>query len=809
MSKNRQQMIENVRRFWIDGVLDNSLHGAVLMQLGLQARPDHVHRPWDVKIRRDGDNRQLSADTRIIDVFDLSGGSLLILGEPGSGKTTLLLELTQDLLERAETQPSYRLPIVFNLSSWAQDKLSFDEWLIDELNIKYQVARNVAKQWVDSKSLLLLLDGLDEVSDTVRDDCVSEINAYHQQNPDVPMVVCSRTGDYDALSKKLNFHDAVVIDALDDTQISDYLASFGPTMDGLRAQLKVDKRLRALAETPLTLSIMTLAYQELDTDTLPDDLSMDVQRRHLFDTYVQTMFERHSKSREYEPDEIMGYLSWLAGRMVERRQTLFHIENLQWDWIETRFGQSLYKLFSRTTYGTVIGAISGALAVLVGILLTAGLLGGEVSFYRNYAPIYGLPALLLWAGFGALFGILAGGVPLGLTGLMAYTGERLAIKGQASGYRARTALTSIGISLISSVIGGIFFISMLFMVAYGDFQMYGKHFWEIGASIHQMNGLETVVYLMEISLLTGLIGGIVAVMMAGWWHRRSGRGRQLATGLVGMIFGGFYLLALWVFYFSSPYDAGLQYILFPMLITSLLTGGIGILTGSFRDRIESAERIGWRWSWRGMNIGIAVTLVIIGLDFLSIQMNSGYFSGSFLNRIISIGLPIGTLCVLVGGVVGGLRKSETVESRTEPNQGIRDTVKTALKVTGAFALVGIFIGVVSMVALFGAEFINSGFTFERLSDWQVREIGENLQAGVIFGVSLGLVTGLIFGGTDTLVKHLLLRFMLWGNGDIPANYAKVLDHATNLILLRKVGGGYIFVHRYLLEHFAEIEVETA
>lgn len=166
--------------------------------------------------------------------------------------------------------------------------------------------------------------------------------------------------------------------------------------------------------------------------------------------------------------------------------------------------------------------------------------------------------------------------------------------------------------------------------------------------------------------------------------------------------------------------------------------------------------------------------------------------------------------MLVGGVVGGLRKSETVESRTEPNQGIRDTVKTALKVTGAFALVGIFIGVVSMVALFGAEFINSGFTFEGLSDWQVREIiGEHLPAGVIFGMSLGLVAGLIFGGTDTLIKHLLLRFMLWDNGDIPANYAKVLDHATNLILLRKVGGGYIFVHRYLLEHFAEIEVETA
>ena len=36
----------------------------------------------------------------------------------------------------------------------------------------------------------------------------------------------------------------------------------------------------------------------------------------------------------------------------------------------------------------------------------------------------------------------------------------------------------------------------------------------------------------------------------------------------------------------------------------------------------------------------------------------------------------------------------------------------------------------------------------------------------------------------------------------PLNYAHFLDYATKLIFLRKVGGGYIFIHRMLLEHFA-------
>lgn len=802
MSKNRQQMIENVRRFWIDGVLENSLHGAVLMQLGLQSRADQLQRPWDVKIRRDNDQRQLSAETRIMDVFDMSGGSLLILGEPGSGKTTLLLELTQDLLERAETQPTYRLPIVFNLSSWAKDKLQFEDWLIEELNVKYQVAKNVAKQWVTEKSLLLLLDGLDEVSDSVRNECVDEINRYHQQNPEIPMVVCSRSADYDTLSQKLNFHDAVVIEALDSAQISSYLASFGSTMDGLRLQLQHDKRLRALAETPLTLSIMALAYQELDTATLPDDLSPDVQRRHLFDTYVQTMFERHTKSHDYEPDEMMSYLSWLAGRMVERRQTLFHIENLQWDWIETRLGQSMYKLFSRTLYGVGIGAIAGALAFFVGVVLAAVVMGNDIQIYRgNVGQVYGIEAIIIWILFGGLMGILAGGVPYGLTGLLAYTSDRLAVKGHS---RAKVAVTSIGIGVISSIIGGFVLIFML-LLTNSDLYIYGRHFYEVGMDSYSMDTLEGIIYIQEISILMGLVGSAVIILTAGWWGRRQGRSRYIASGVVGMLIGGLYLLATYIFFFSNPYYEFFHFA-FPMVIFALLSGGIGILTGSFGDRVESVERIGWRWSWRGMNVGIAVTLVIIGLDFISMQTGC-CFNGNYTSRLIAIALPIGTLCVLVGGVVGGLRKSETVESRTMPNQGIRDTFKTALKVTGAFALVGIFIGVLSIGASYGAEFINSGFTFSGLSEWEIQNIGDQFQVGMILGISFGLVGGLMFGGTDTIIKHLLLRFMLWRNGDIPTNYAKVLDHAASLILLRKVGGGYIFVHRYLLEHFASIEVE--
>jgi hypothetical protein len=58
------------------------------------------------------------------------------------------------------------------------------------------------------------------------------------------------------------------------------------------------------------------------------------------------------------------------------------------------------------------------------------------------------------------------------------------------------------------------------------------------------------------------------------------------------------------------------------------------------------------------------------------------------------------------------------------------------------------------------------------------------------------------------MKHCILRLALWWIGHIPWNYARFLDYATELIFLRKVGGGYIFVHRLIMEHFAALDEQA-
>lgn len=46
---------------------------------------------------------------------------------------------------------------------------------------------------------------------------------------------------------------------------------------------------------------------------------------------------------------------------------------------------------------------------------------------------------------------------------------------------------------------------------------------------------------------------------------------------------------------------------------------------------------------------------------------------------------------------------------------------------------------------------------------------------------------------------------LWCTGSLPWNLIAFLDEAADRLLLRKVGGGYIFVHRLLLEYFASLD----
>jgi predicted NACHT family NTPase len=334
--RNRRILLGHVENAWIKGVLDASLHGAALLDLGIKQDPEAVTYPWAIK--KESADETLPAGTSMLEIFDSigMGRSLLILGAPGSGKTTMLLELARQLIARAREDVTYPIPMVFNLASWTE-KLTLADWLAQELNNLYSVPRKTAPDWVKGDKLLLLLDGLDEVRQDSRAKCVEAINEFRKEHGLTSLAVCSRSQDYADLNAKLSFEGAIEIQPLTQEQITEFFNRFGDEMAGIKQALEKDNALREMAETPLFISIMTLAYRGKPAEAFANGETdtIDTRRKHLFDTYIQQMFKRTARAKNnlYSSDQVKFWLSWLALKMKKSEQTLFLIEWMQPDWL--------------------------------------------------------------------------------------------------------------------------------------------------------------------------------------------------------------------------------------------------------------------------------------------------------------------------------------------------------------------------------------------------------------------------------------------------------------------------------------------
>jgi Predicted NTPase (NACHT family) len=364
--RNRQALLNKVRNFWIKGVLEKSLYNKAKIELGLEEHFDAVELAWATP---EATKQDLPVGIRAIDKFDELGigKTLLILGEPGAGKTTTLLEITADLIADAEEDVNKPIPIVFNLSSWTNQKQSIANWLVEQLHIYYQVPKSLGQTYVSQQELLLFLDGLDEVKADIRDLCVQAINQFIQDYGQTEIIVCSRIKDYHNLSRNLRFQGAIFIKPLTDEQVESYLNQAGNKLLGVKTALKTDSVLQELVKTPLILSIMSLAYEGMSAEELPK-MPLDERRKHLFDKYIDRMFtQRYQDVRRYQIKETrkkwqkqkhtaISWLSFLSKKMNEQSKTIFFIEEIHSNWINTKnkIQKNIYRLFFMLVHGQLL-----------------------------------------------------------------------------------------------------------------------------------------------------------------------------------------------------------------------------------------------------------------------------------------------------------------------------------------------------------------------------------------------------------------------------------------------------------------------
>lgn len=385
-------LLGKVKHFWVEGVLENTIRRAGLLELGKDTQPQAVGNPWEAVLELPFEGtRAVASGKSISDVFDEVERSVLILGQPGSGKTTTLLTLVRELVARAERQPAQPIPVVFHLSSWVDPKQSLDTWLVDELSDKYQIPKKIGKDWLERQRLLLLLDGLDEVKGEHRAACVEAINRFGKEIGVPGMVVCCRLEQYEELTVKLALNGAICLRPLTDAQIDAYVEQAGAELAGLRTALRQDSVLQELARSPLMLNLMCLAYRGYGAENLAGRETPADRTKHLFTTYIDLMFKKRGKAAlAYPQERTLGWLSWIARKLSERNQAMFLIEDLQPGWLTNGAQRWAYL----AGFSLVVGLLMGLANIVFWktSVTTTGLQGrGEIE-----GIILWLTAMPLW-----------------------------------------------------------------------------------------------------------------------------------------------------------------------------------------------------------------------------------------------------------------------------------------------------------------------------------------------------------------------------------------------------------------------------
>ncbi|MBE2264182.1 MAG: hypothetical protein IAE92_15655 [Burkholderiaceae bacterium] len=265
---------------------------------------------------------------------------------------------------------------------------------------------------------------------------------------------------------------------------------------------------------------------------------------------------------------------------------------------------------------------------------------------------------------------------------------------------------------------------------------------------------------LAVGVLIGLLGPILGVLI-------EQPDSRLLAGLLDMLSGG-------------PIIGLFFGLLFALIFTSRST------FRSASTAIRPVETLNWsraaalRVGRRGLVVGLLFGLIFGLIAGLIADLEGGMVD--LVVTVLVIGLLFALIFTLLFGLIGGLTPVMQ-ELKTAPNQGIRLSVQNALRIGGIGGLLG-------------------GLGMGSLSLLLLGSVGQAIGAGIVYGLIVAVVVGGWFGGIDAL-EHGILRLIISRKGYAPLDYARFLDYAAaELNFLQKVGGGYLFVHRYLLEYFA-------
>lgn len=379
---------------------------------------------WAAILREPGPNPPRMDGTfhSIADVFGADGmpSRLVVLGEPGSGKSILAQSLTLALLRGVpgarsgggvKADPAKAVPVLLPLATWdprvalqdwaAAQMARTYPWLGKEIQARGAASRTLAGRLLDQGRVLIVLDGLDEVSAENRQTAFRKLSEAAHKNQ--PMVVTCRTREYAQI-----VHDArhpmprtpvIRLHPMPLGDVRDYLTAAGQGSGGRVAQLvnQLDAAphgpLAQALRLPLALWLVATVYQDPDKD--PAELAQYPGReeilKHLLDGLVTAAYSVPAGGYPaIEDPEAVATARRRLTKIADYLGPGLRSQNIDW-W---RLPEKVPRLFTGGLIGTLVGCVLGAavglaaavrfsssMGTLLGIVfgIVTGALGGVTS----------------------------------------------------------------------------------------------------------------------------------------------------------------------------------------------------------------------------------------------------------------------------------------------------------------------------------------------------------------------------------------------------------------------------------------------
>lgn len=324
LKKYQQYLRQKVEHFWIAGVYENSCGDEDFIDLKLSQEPRLIHQPFDgcpVQLTFGNQQSETFSAGELLKRFNNNHGQMLLVGAPASGKTTLLLNLIKRILEITQAMPSAAIPVLVNASSWKPSHACFKSWLLEEMDKRYDIPRQVGEELLSGDYLVLFVDGVDEIDRLGITQFTEAVNDFLKNHPGQPLCLATRKQEYIAAQSKFRIFNAACIQAITADVLNKHIKKSSGRLDYL-LDLEPGKQLRVLTN-PLTIKAAQRTFHDSN-----GHFFLSASPEKMIGNYFENLIPDNGISKTIDRNLTLRYLKELATIMKADNQAIFNVESL-------------------------------------------------------------------------------------------------------------------------------------------------------------------------------------------------------------------------------------------------------------------------------------------------------------------------------------------------------------------------------------------------------------------------------------------------------------------------------------------------